>query len=176
MNRQAFGILIGIVVLVAVSMVGALIAADAPKPAASMPASGPSDPSAPARAATEILNSKCLACHNHGFDNGEGKPRTGWGSDVPRLIKAGLVKPCNPEGSRIYNVMLAQGGHPGKGNKLTPTSAEVAVVHDWIAAGAADPKAYPAASVRIATSNAAGTGSGSTAGKATSTPATSPAK
>ena len=128
----AAGLIVGVV---------ASNAADDPKTPASSPATSPAASSAQAVAATKILDAKCIQCHKHGWDNGPGKPRTGWGDDVPRLIKEGLVVPGKPDESKIYTVIAVKAGHPGKGSNLTPTAAEVAVIHDWIAGGATDPKA-----------------------------------
>jgi cytochrome c5 len=137
MENRLYVIASRVAAVVAVGLIAGVAASNA----ADSPTTSRPESSVQALAATRILDAKCVTCHNHGWDNGPGKPKTAWGDDVPRLIKEGLVVPGKPDESKIYKVISVRAGHPGKGNKLTPTAAEVAAIHDWIAGGAADPKA-----------------------------------
>jgi WD40 repeat protein len=100
-----------------------------------------------AERARALLERYCSRCHGSG---GPAKGGFDFVLDRNRLVSHGKVVPGKPDESELYQ-RLVRGEMPPKGKTPRPAPAEVALLKDWIAAGAPGPPSAP----RTFVSNAA---------------------
>lgn len=103
------------------------------KQPADLPAAVPTDPAELTAAARTALDKSCASCH--------GKPNDDDGDfaylfDVPKLIEEKLLKPGNPDGSKLVVRIVNDEMPPKKVRHPRPTPTDVAVIRAWVAAGA----------------------------------------
>jgi mono/diheme cytochrome c family protein len=95
-----------------------------------------------ARQAQDVLQTHCGRCHG---PNSPGKGGMSFILDRDRLVARNKVVPGDPAQSPVYQ-RVAEGEMPPAGAKSRPSPAELAVLKQWIEAGAAG--AGPAAAPR----------------------------
>ncbi len=101
----------------------------APEP----PAAVPTDRAELTAAARAALDANCASCHGRpNDDDGD----FGYLFDVPKLIEEKLLKPGNPDGSKLVVRIVNDEMPPKKVKHPRPTPADLAVIRAWVAAGA----------------------------------------
>ncbi|MBI1916106.1 MAG: WD40 repeat domain-containing protein [Planctomycetes bacterium] len=99
-----------------------------------------------AERARALLERYCSRCHGSG---GPAKGGFDFVLDHDRLVAHNKIVPGKPAESELY-LRLVRGEMPPKGKAPRPAPAEVALLKDWIAAGAPGPPSVPRTFVRNA--------------------------
>jgi FKBP-type peptidyl-prolyl cis-trans isomerase/DNA-directed RNA polymerase subunit RPC12/RpoP len=87
-----------------------------------------------AKKAQSILKTNCYPCHgNDGSEEGG----FNYVLELPRLLATKKIVPGNPKASRIYQ-RISDGEMPPEEAKQRPSADDVAVIKQWIEAGAPD--------------------------------------
>jgi mono/diheme cytochrome c family protein len=96
-----------------------------------LPAAGPPRTHGLAARAQAVLRAHCVSCHGPA-----GKPKGGFGHvlDRDRLVAGGQVVPGRSGESSLYRRIVEGEMPPGK--RARPSMAELAVLRDWVKAGA----------------------------------------
>ena len=98
------------------------------------PAFAPAQDAGLAEKARAILKTHCYRCHG---ENGSVEGGVNYLLDRHQLVGRGKVTPKEPVKSRIIKRILLE-EMPPDGEKNRPSAAELAILKDWIAAGAPD--------------------------------------
>lgn len=94
-----------------------------------------------AQKARQVLKAHCSRCHG---DNGSHKGGMDFILDRDRLVVRNKLVPGDPARSAVYQ-RTAAGEMPPEGAKPRPGAADIAVLKQWIEAGAPSTEAAPAA-------------------------------
>jgi mono/diheme cytochrome c family protein len=79
-------------------------------------------------AARNVLDANCGACHGPELTELQASGAINYIDDWNQLIQAGLIEPCEPESSRIIEVMRTGEMPPARSGQNTVTDADVSVV------------------------------------------------